>query len=200
MSEYIFSRRTQFRRHGLGFIFAAACFAILFPNAATAQGRRDYLSSDEAGLVSDEQVLDKRTEIFIKAAERRFAVLNGVTLTMPKPKPRDDGEPPQGWGDPPKGTRTQLITDIGGILDGAIDNIDDVSVRDPKNPQLGSALRKLAAAARKFATQLTPMREQAKDADELAAVDRALENIQMIVDAEPNAPAPVLPDKKKKKP
>lgn len=173
---------------------------VALPSLASVQtGRRDHLTPQEADLVRDEQELDKRTELFIKAADRRFAVLNGTPITMPKKKTKE-GEP-EDWGEPPKGTRTELLSDIGGILDEAIDNIDNVSTRDPKNPLLGTSLRKLAAAARKYGTQLGSMREQAKDADEYAAIDRALESLQQILDAEPKAASiPDPTEKKKKKP
>src|SRR3954464_10623368 len=82
---------------------------------------RDYLTPQEVDLVKDAQVLDKRIDVFIKAAERRFQVL-GVQITITtvattKQSQKQVQKEAELWGDLPKGTRAELITDIAGILD-----------------------------------------------------------------------------------
>ena len=47
-----------------------------FISHASAQSR-DHLTPQEVDLVKEAQVLDKRIEVFIKAAERRLMVING---------------------------------------------------------------------------------------------------------------------------
>ena len=67
---------------------ACACLAFLLTLVLLDSARsatpffpsRDYLTPQEVDLVKDAQVLDKRIDIFIKAAERRFQVL-GVQIT-----------------------------------------------------------------------------------------------------------------------
>ena len=95
---------------------------------------RDHLTDQETELVRFHQELDKRTEVFIKAIDRRFAIINGTAQPAAKKSVKDEPE----WGDVPKGTRAELLGDIAGILDEAITNIDDVSRRDEKNPQVTS--------------------------------------------------------------
>src|ERR1041385_2007873 len=79
----------------------------LFAGSATAQ-TRDHLTDAETDLIRFHQELDKRIEVFIKAIDRRFEIINGVA--DPKVKKVMKGEPD--WGDAPKGTRAELIGDI----------------------------------------------------------------------------------------
>ncbi len=171
--------------------------AFLFARSASAQ-TRDHLTDQETELVRYSQELDKRTDVFIRAINLRFAIING-TVVPPKPKKTNKDEPD--WGEPPKGTRAELLGDIAGILDEAITNIDDVGRRDEKNPLLSRSLRKLTAVSIGYLNQLNAMKNQAKDADELAAIVRIQDYASQIVDVG-NKLRPPAPDsdKKKKKP
>ncbi|HEY0004891.1 MAG TPA: hypothetical protein VGB17_08775, partial [Pyrinomonadaceae bacterium] len=92
------------------------------------------------------------------------------------------------WGELPTGTRAELLTDIGKILDEAINNIDDVSTRDENNPLIAKALRLLSAASTRFTAQLTNIRDQSKETDERQAVEQALEYTQSIIEAAAKLP------------
>ncbi|PYS47116.1 MAG: hypothetical protein DMF68_16900 [Acidobacteria bacterium] len=148
---------------------------------------RDYLTPQEIELVKDAQVLDQRIDVFIKAAERRFLVLSGQT-TSTAPVSKKDQKEAERWGALPAGTRAELITDIAGILDAAIENIDDVALRDDKNPLVAKSLRKLAAATTRFQAQLTSMQGQAKESAERTAIGQAMENAQEILEAAAKLP------------
>jgi hypothetical protein len=174
-----------------------ATAAFLFARSAAAQ-TRDHLTEQEGELVRFNQELDKRTDVFIRAINLRFAIING-TVAPPKPKKTDKEEPD--WGDPPKGTHAELLADIAGILDEAITNIDDVSRRDEKNPLLSRSLRKLTAATNGYLNQINALRTQAKDPDELAAIVRIQNYANQIIEVGSKLPAPAPDsDKKKKKP
>jgi hypothetical protein len=153
--------------------------------------RRDYLTPKEEDQVKEAQIIDKRIEVFIKAAERRLQVLTNSSPASGKQAQKDLEK----WGELPKGTRAELIMDIANILDAAITNIDDVAVRDEKNALIPKALRKLAEAVTRFQPQLASMREQTKDELERNAVDQAIGNIQEILGAANKLP----PEEKKKK-
>ena len=169
---------------------------LLIAVSASAQ-TRDNLTDQETELVRFHQELDKRIEVFIKAIDRRFAIING---TAPLPSRKSMKDEPE-WGDLPKGTHTDLLSDIAGILDEAITNIDDVSRRDEKNPLISRALRKLTTAAHGYLTQLAALRNQTKDADEQAAIERVADNANQIIEVGAKLPPPTAePDKKKKKP
>ena len=159
--------------------------------AAIGQGapRRDHLTPVEVDLVRDTQVLDKRTDVFIKAAERRLLLLTDAQAVQAKQVQKDK----ELWGELPKGTRADLYSDLAGILNEAITNIDDVAARDESSPLLAKALRKLGAAANRFAAQLAPLRAGATDA-ERDALERALGELQEITDAAAKLP----PDPKAK--
>jgi len=180
-------------------LFAAmlATVAILFTRSASGQ-TRDHLTEQEGELVRFNQELDKRTDVFIRAINLRFAIING-TAAPPKPKKTNKEEPD--WGDPPKGTRAELLGDIAGILDEAITNIDDVGRRDEKNPLLSRSLRKLSAATNGYLSQLNTLKTQSKDADELTAIARIDDYASQILEVGNKLPPPAPEsDKKKKKP
>ena len=171
-----------------------------FAITATAQ-QRDHLTDPETDLVRFYQELDKRTDVFIKAADRRFAIINGSAQPATKKLMKDEPE----WGELPKGTHVQLLGDIAGILDEAITNIDNVSSRDPKNPLLTRSLRKLTNAANGYLTQLTALRTRTTNADELEAIERIADEAKEIIEASGHLPSGAVEDdqskdKKKKKP
>jgi hypothetical protein len=155
------------------------------------RARRDYLTPKEEDQVKEAQIIDKRIEVFIKAAERRIQVLTNSSPPPGKQAQKDLEK----WGDLPTGTRAELIMDIANILDAAITNIDDVAVRDEKNALIPKALRKLAEAVTRFQPQLASMREQTKDELERNAVDQAMSNMQEILGAAGKLP----PEEKQKK-
>jgi hypothetical protein len=159
-------------------------------SATTAFQGREHLTEQEIDLVKDAQVLDKRIDVFIKAADRRLLVLNGAgasIATNAKQLKKDS----ESWGELRTGSRAQLIADIAGIFDEAITNIDDVSARDESNPMIAQALRKLAQAASRIVEQLKPAEAQAKDDAELRSFDQLADNADSIVQAANKLPPPV---------
>lgn len=191
------SRRAPARMAAIVMLqFALFAAVLLIAGSASAQNR-EHLTDQETELVRFHQELDKRIEVFIKAIDRRFAILNGRAQPASKKLMKDEPE----WGDLPKGTHTELLGDIAAILDEAITNIDDVSLRDEKNPLISRALRKLTTAANGYLTQLGALRNQTKDADEQAAIERVADNANQIIEVGAKIPPPAAePDKKKKKP
>ena len=189
----------QFLRRSLVMIIlhGALCGGILLTNKSVSAQGRDHLTDQETELVRFYQELDKRIEVFIKAIDRRFAIINGITPPAAKKLIKDEPE----WGEAPKGTRAQLLGDIAGILDEAITNIDDVSRRDEKSPLLSRSLRKLTASANGYLKQLATLRDQTKNPDELAAIELVEDNANEIIAVGNKLPPPTPePDKKKKKP
>src|SRR5919199_1686552 len=142
-------------------LFATLLCCCATTGAAAQAAQRDHLTAAEVELVRDAQVLDKRTEVFIKAADRRLLLLTDPQAAQSKQVQKDK----ELWGELPKGTRAELLDDLAGIFDEAITNIDDVAARDENSPLLPKALRKLGAAATRFLSQLSPMRAGASDAE-----------------------------------
>jgi hypothetical protein len=168
-------------------------FLCTYASATTTRAQlRDHLTLQEVDLVKDAQILDKRIEVFAKAADRRLLVLKGVDATSSKQLKKDSEK----WGELPTGSRAELVGDIAHILDEAITNIDDVSSRDEKNPLILKALRKLAAEVTHIEEQLGPIRPQAKGEAEIASFELLNENAQSILEAANKLPPEV--DKKTK--
>jgi hypothetical protein len=161
---------------------------------ATAQ-QRDHLTEKEVDLVKEAQALDKRIDVFIKAAERRMMVINNSADANAKQLKKDS----ERWGELPTGSRAELVSDIAKILDEAITNIDDVSARDERNPLIGKSLRKLAQTVNAMMAQLRPLAAEAKSEAEIASFELLNEDAQSILEAANKLPAEVVPDKKAKK-
>src|SRR5262245_34566777 len=99
-------------------VFSLALSAVVIAQAATQ--KRDHLTQQEVDLVKEAQMLDKRIDGFIKAAERRLMVINGSANAAANAKQlKKDSER---WGELPTGSRAELVFDIARILDEAITN------------------------------------------------------------------------------
>ncbi|MFL6254609.1 MAG: hypothetical protein ACJ74T_06280 [Pyrinomonadaceae bacterium] len=146
-------------------------------NATAAAQKREHLTPEEIELVRDNQELDARTNVFIKAAERRLlAVTNPAESTKNAPKEKEK------WGEV-QGTPTQLFYDISKILEEAVVNVDDVAEHNPESPLLRKSLYMLSEATGRMLPQLTKLRGDAKSEAEADQLDRALETAQEIIDA-----------------
>lgn len=176
------------------FVLLAVAF-FSFAAIATAQPR-DHLTDQETDLIRFHQQLDKRIDVFIKAMDRRLAIINGLEQAKTKKIDREEPE----WGDLPKGSRAQLLGDIASILDEAITNIDDVSRRDEKSPLISRSLRKLTAATNGYVTQVKSLATQTKDADELSAIERVIQHAEQIIEVGNQLPPPSTDKKKKNNP
>jgi len=181
--------------HRLLVLVLLALAGLVTSGVSVSAQRRDHLTDQETDLVRFHQELDKRIDVFIKAIDRRFAIINGTAQASTKKSVPDEPE----WGDVPKGTRAELLNDIAAILDEAITNIDDVSLRDEKNPLIPRSLRKLTAAANGYLSQLTTLKNQVKNPDEMAAIERVFDNANQIIEVGNRLPAPPPDENKKKK-
>jgi len=157
--------------------------------ASVAASQREHLTAAEIELVRDTQELDKRTQVFVKAVERRMLV-----MTDPAAAAKQAQKDVELWGELPQGTRTQLFSDIGRILDEAITNIDDAAERSPQSTLLAKSLRILAEASQNLLPRLTAMRDAALTEAERDALEQAIENAQTVIEA-----AKKLPPEEKKK-
>lgn len=166
----------------------------LLSNATTLQ-KRDHLTAQEVDLVKEAQALDKRIDVFIKAAERRMMVINNSSAANAKQLKKDA----ERWGELPTGSRADLVADIAHILDEAITNIDDVSSRDERNPLIPKSLRKLAQSVNTIMAQLKPLSSQAKSDAEVASFALLDEDAQSILEAAGKLPAEVEKKAKKNK-
>src|SRR5215218_9907251 len=166
--------------------------SVLISKATTIQ-KRDHLTQQEVDLVKEAQLLDKRIDVFIKAADRRILVITGSAAANAKQLKKDS----ERWGELPTGSRAELVSDIARILDEAITNIDDVSSRDERNPLIGKSLRKLATAVNAIMGQLKPLSVEAKSDAEIASFELLNEDAKSILEAANKLPPEI--DKKAKK-
>src|ERR1043165_376407 len=98
--------------------------ATLFRSAEASAQQREHLTPEEIELVRDNQELDKRTGVFIHAAERRL-----LAVTNPDEFAKEAAKDKDKWGEV-KGTHAQLFYDISKILDEAVVNVDDSALHN----------------------------------------------------------------------
>jgi len=147
-------------------------------------------------MVRDTQELDRRSELFIKIAERRLVVITNPAAAAATPTL--SAKENEKWGELPKGTRAQHLNDLARIFDEAIVNVDDVAARTPGSGLLPKAVRKLAEASARFLAQLTPLRTSATADGEREALEQTIDNLQQIIDAAKRLPEET-PEKKGEK-
>jgi hypothetical protein len=176
-------------------------FLVLFAGSSLSQAtpfqKRDHLTLQEVDLVKEAQLLDKRIEVFIKAAERRMLVITGATPVTANTK--QSKKEAERWGELPTGSRAELVSDIARIFDEAITNIDDVSARDERNPLISKSLRKLAQSVNAMMAQLKPIAADAKTDAEIAGFEMLNEDAQAILAAANKLPPEVVDKKAKNK-
>ena len=166
-------------------------FQLFAASSAQAQ-RRDHLSEMEIEIIRDVQAVDLRMEVYIKAIDRRLAVLNN-DLSQTKQFEKDAEK----WGAPPKGSRAELLRDIEKILDESISKIDDLASRDLENKLLPVAVNILADGANRFLPELKTQFDKAADEMEKGAILNAVELCNQIIEA--SAKVPKLTPKERKK-
>ena len=175
-------------------LLAIALVVCVVTIAQAATPQRDHLTPQEVDLVKEAQVLDKRIDVFIRAAERRLMVINNSSAANAKQLKKES----ERWGELPTGSRAELVGDIARIFDEAITNIDDVATRDERNPLIAKSLRKLATAVNTIMGQLKPLSAEAKSDAEIASFEMLNEDVQSILEAANKLPPEVI-DKKAKK-
>jgi hypothetical protein len=155
----------------LRFIFVLSLLLVL-PVAAQTQ-KRDHLTEQEVDLIREFQEIDKRVEIFLKAADRRLLLLANPDATQTKKEEEK-------WGPLPKGTRLELLQDYKRILEEAMEKIEDAYERDSSNKLLPKALSKFKEAATKHLAQLRPLESQMTDRKERLALEAAIEEAETV--------------------
>jgi len=154
--------------------------------------KRDHLTLMEVELVRDAQQIDLRTQIFVKAIDRRLLVLkNDASQAKQIEKDADK------WGELPTGTRAQLLIDIEKLLEESISKVDDAASRDMKSQLLPVAVNFLADGAHRFVPELKSQLDRSTDEKEKGAILGALEYCNQIIEA--SAKVPKLSTKEIKK-
>lgn len=172
-------------------IFATMFAVIIFPSDANAQ-RRDYMSEPEADIIRFEQEIDRRISVLLIMIDRRVAVLNN----QPSPIKKESEK----WGEEPKGTRLELLTDINKLLQKAIDDIDDVAAHNRMDSKLfPKAMKNLSAAAQKYLTQFKTEYDKHEGEKERGVILGSIDSCNQIIEASAKVPKDLPKDDKKKK-
>lgn len=166
-------------------------FQMIAPDSIFAQ-RRDHLTEMEIELIRDEQSIEGRMEIYIKAIDRRLMVLKN-DATNAKQVEKDLNR----WGEPPKGSRGELLRDIEKILEESISKVDDVAAHDSKNKLIPVAMNVLAEGATRLLPEFKTQVDKAESQNERGSMLNAIDFCNQIIEA--FAKVPKLSEKERKK-
>ncbi|MGE0132623.1 MAG: hypothetical protein AB7U82_31450 [Blastocatellales bacterium] len=162
-----------------GFHFTIIASAVLCTLCFAQSQRRDHLTEQEAEHVRNFQEIDKRIEIFAKAADRRLLVLTTPNATQKKKEE-------ESWGPLPTGTKLELLQDYRRILEEAEEKLDDWYNRAGKDNLLPKALGKFKEAVTKQIVQLRALAPQLTDKKEQRALLEAIEEAETVTKASMN--------------
>ncbi len=186
------------------FRYAAVLLALgvsiaAFSSPASAQ-RRDFVTEEEIEIIRDAQDIDTRIEVLSRMIDRRFAVLNIEVNGW-----KDARKPSDVWGELPKGTRIQLLSDIKKLLQKAVDDIDNLASnpnaapirekgdkRAKKDPErFGNAVRNLGSAAGRYLAPLKAELDKASNELEKGPILDSIDLCDQIIEAVGKLPAEV---------
>ncbi|MEM4251811.1 MAG: hypothetical protein QW828_08260 [Candidatus Bathyarchaeia archaeon] len=146
-------------------LFMLICFLSIY-------FQTDYLNEQEIDRVREAQDIDKRTEVFLRIADRRLDALLGVK-TEPHKKKREGED----YGPEPTGSREQLLLEYIRIFEEMMDKIDDAFERR-KSPALDKAMKILAEGCRKQRARLEVLSARIDDETERRLLEKALDTIK----------------------
>jgi hypothetical protein len=161
----------------------------VFPVVDTFAQRRDHLTAEEIEIVRDVQEIDKRMLVFSKAIQRRFIVLLGPDKLAEKEK-KQLAKDEEIWGELPKGTQTQMLSDIDKIIDEAVSKIEDVAERDMKSKIFPVAVHVLADNAKVIIPRLEKIAENSSNRRDISLINSAVKNCNLIIEASAKIPRP----------
>jgi hypothetical protein len=153
--------------------------SVFFVASQAQTEKRDHLTEQEVDLVREYQEIDKRTEVFIKAAERRLLLLADPNATQKKKEEEI-------WGPLPRGTKLELLQDYKRILEEAEEKLDDWNNRGGNDKLLPKALSKFKEAATRHIAQLRAMAPQLTDKREQRALAEAIAEAEVVTKASTN--------------
>ena len=154
------------------FIYAWLLLCGLLAGGLVAQTpKRDHLTEKEADLIRDWQEIDKRIEIFAKAADRRLLLLQTPAAVQTKKEE-------ERWGPLPAGTKLELLADYKRLLEEAEEKLEDAYDRNTKNPLIPKALAKFKESVTRHLPQLRALADKMATKPEQRALAEAIEEAE----------------------
>lgn len=192
------------------FVLIIIAAGLLFSANGTVAQERDFLTADEVELIRDAQEIDRRIDVLVHAADRRFEAMKIDVGSVPI-RQKDEWK----WGPMPTGERVQLFGDIRRLLQKAIDDIDNLAEHpdaailptpdDKKAKPLAEifpiAVRSLAAAAARYRPALTKELDTVPAGRERSLISASIDMCDEIIASVDKLPkeTPGTPAKNKKK-
>lgn len=172
-------------------------FLTAFPTYVGAQ-RADHLTDEEIELVRDVQSVDDRMEIYVRAIERRLIAIDGTGGLGKDELKRLEKEKGK-WGELPGGGFSQMVSDIYGILDEAVNKIEDVSDHNKKSKLLPHAVYILSDYSTTLIPKLEDLKKRATSARDVSFLNQSISTCNDIIEAASKIPRPDPKDRGKVK-
>lgn len=181
-------------------LFAAALGLLLIPFLASTvfPQRADHLTPEEIELIRDEQAVDDRMDIYIRAIERRLIAISG-TSPLSKDELKRLEKETEKWGELPTGSPSELFSDIYRILDEAVSKIEDVADRNAESKLFPFAVHILADYSRALVPRLEALKAKTGSARDIALLNDSIDQCGDIIEASSKVEKPDPKDRKKAK-
>lgn len=182
-------------------VFLLFAIVSIFTSLTSGQ-RRDFVSDEEAELIREHQEIDMRIDVITKFIDRRLAAAGIAGHNWSPPKKESEK-----WGAEPKGTKTEILSDVRRLLQKSIDDVDDIASRTStsiEGNEVGGklfpkAVRNLAAAASRYKPILQAELTKTPSHAERGLLQQSIEFCDQIIEAAVNLPAETKEEKKKSK-
>lgn len=141
--------------------------------------KRDFLTMKEVEQLQEAQRIDLRVRLLVGSADIRFALLG--SRPMPKRSAKD-------WGEPPSGTREELLRDIDRIIMKAIDDLDYAASLETDSKFFRTAFSSLRTSCEEYEGHLRRLLDDTKAERERGVILNILERCQQVAEASSKVP------------
>lgn len=141
--------------------------------------KRDFLTMKEIEKLQEAQRIDLRVKLLVGSADIRFALLGA--RPMPKRSAKD-------WGEPPSGTREELLRDIDRIIMKAIDDLDYAASLETDSRFFQTAFSSLRTSCEEYEGYLRKLLDDTSAQRERGVILNALERCEQVAEASSKLP------------
>jgi hypothetical protein len=170
---------------------ACSILLALFLALSPIQKSKDSLNPQEVERVQEAQIIDMRTKVFLRIAERRLNVILGIAPITKnqdnnnkkekKKNKETEEQESNDYGPEPTGTTAQLLDNYTRIITELLDKLDDAYEKQKNSPTFESAVKKLLDKGQEQIKLLEKISTKVSSDDEERALGKAVETIQMAV-------------------
>jgi hypothetical protein len=142
---------------------------------ASAQRGGEYLTDEEMEAVRSAQVIDARTLVFMKIADRRLLAITNPQATLDKKELKV-------FGPLPTGSQIDLLDDYRRTIDELMDKIDDSYSHTGKSKEFVKAMDATRVAAERQLKDLDALRDRLTSEDARQFRNKAVDSAKLLLE------------------